>query len=409
MSRADVVIVGAGHAGAQCAIALRQKGFEGSIAVIGKEREFPYERPPLSKEYFARDKSFERILIRPTGFWDDNEIWLLLGLEVVEVDPSAKSLRLSDNQSFDYGILIWAAGGEPRALDCPGADLEGIFPVRTRADCDALMHEVDRGVRRIAIIGGGYIGLEAAAVLRKMGCEVVLLEAMPRVLARVAGPALSNFYEDVHRRNGVDLRTGVTVEALVGESRVEGVRLADGSIVPAELMIVGIGIVPSVQPLTSAGAKGENGVLVDEFCLTTLPDVYAIGDCAAFSCKYADGTVIRVESVQNANDQAACVARSICGEPSPYDAFPWFWSNQYDLRLQTAGLSIGYDQTIVRGNPAECAFSVVYLKKGRMIAIDCVNATKDYVFGRKLIEAGISPDSSRIADSEVALKDLLPG
>ena len=408
MDRSDVVIVGAGHGGAQCAIALRQNGFEGSITGIGREPEYPYERPPLSKEYFAREKSFDRLFIRPPTFWAEKAVSFRLGTEVVEVDPVAKQLSLSDGSSLGYGKLVWATGGDPRRLTCSGADLAGVHAVRTRADCDALMAEIDGGTEKIVVIGGGYIGLEAAAVLTKLGCKVTLLEALPRVLARVAGPELSAFYEKEHRDHGVDLRTGVAVDSIAGDGRVTGVNLADGTTIPAEAVIVGIGIVPAVGPLIAAGAAGANGADVDEFCRTSLPDIYAVGDCAAFACDYAGGTVMRGESVQNANDQATCVAKAICGDEQSYHAFPWFWSNQYDLKLQTAGLSVGYDATVTRGDPATRSFSIVYLKGGKVIALDCVNAVKDYVQGRKLVEAGASPDPALLADASVALKDLLP-
>jgi len=407
MEQADVVIVGAGHGGAQCAIALRQNGFEGSIAVIGREPEYPYERPPLSKEYFAREKTFDRLYIRPPAFWEEKGVEFMLGTEVTGIDAAAKLATLSNGQRIGYGKLIWAAGGDPRKLTCPGSDLAGLHPVRTRADCDQLMGEIDGGVRNVVVIGGGYIGLEAAAVLTKMGCKVTLLEALPRVLARVAGEELSDFYEKEHRDHGVDLRTGVTVEALKGEGRVTGVCLSDGEVIPADAVIVGIGIVPAVAPLIKAGAEGGNGVNVDDRCRTTLPDIYAIGDCAAFACDYAGGMVMRVESVQNANDMANCVAKAICGDEQPYHAFPWFWSNQYDLKLQTAGISAGYDATVVRGSPEERSFSVVYLKEGRVIALDCVNMVKDYVQGRKLVEAGASPDPGELADASRPLKELL--
>ena len=408
MSGADVVIVGAGHGGAQCAIALRQSGFEGTVTMIGRESEPPYERPPLSKEYFAREKTFDRLYIRPLQFWEEKQIDLRLATEVTKVDPATKTLTLSDGTHFTYGKLVWATGGDPRKLTCPGANLSGVHAVRTREDCDQLMGEIDGGVKNIVVIGGGYIGLEAAAVLTKLGCKVTLLEALPRVLARVAGPELSAFYEKEHRDHGVDLRTGVAVESLEGEGRVSGVKLADGTVIPADAVIVGIGIIAAVAPLILAGAAGGNGVDIDEFCRTSLPDVYAIGDCAAFACDYAEGTVMRVESVQNANDQGTCVAKGICGDEQPYHAFPWFWSNQYDLRLQTAGLSVGYDHTVLRGNPDERSFSVIYLKGGRMIALDCVNMVKDYVQGRKLVEAGVHPDLALLADAGVALKELMP-
>ena len=408
MKTADVVIVGAGHGGAQCAIALRQQGFEGSVVMVGREPEPPYERPPLSKEYFAREKEFERLYIRPPQFWAEKAVEMVLSTEVTVVDPAAKQLTLSDGTTLGYGTLVWATGGDPRRLTCAGADLAGVHAVRTREDCDRLMGEIDAGTRNIVVIGGGYIGLEAAAVLTKLDCKVTLLEALPRVLARVAGPELSAFYEKEHRDHGVDLRTGVTVDCLVGDgTNVTGVKLADGTVLPAEAVIVGIGIIPAIGPLIAAGAAGGNGIDIDEYCRTSLPGIYAIGDCAAFACDFAAGAVMRVESVQNANDQATCVAKAICGDAKPYHAFPWFWSNQYDLRLQTAGLSVGYDDAVTRGDPAARSFSVVYLKDGRVIALDCVNMVKDYVQGRKLVEAGVHPDRERLADAGVALKELL--
>ena len=406
MGKLDILIVGGGHAGAQCAIALRQGGFAGSVAIVGREDEPPYERPPLSKDYFAREKTFDRLYIRPPSFWDEKDVRLILGTEVVALDSAAHVARLSDGQAVEYGRLVWAAGGDPRRLSCDGADLGHVHGVRNRADADALMALVDAGAQDFVVIGGGYIGLEAAAVLAKLGRKVTLLEAAPRVLARVAGPELSAFYEAEHRAHGVDLRTGVAVARLMGEGNVSGVELATGEVIRADAVIVGIGIIPAVAPLLVAGAAGANGVDVDEFCRTSLPDVFAIGDCAAFACDFAEGAVMRVESVQNANDQAGCVAKFILGEAKPYHAFPWFWSNQYDLRLQTAGLSVGYDHSVLRGDVAARSFSVAYLKDGRMIAIDCVNSVKDYVAGRKLIEAGARPDPVDLADAGVPLKEL---
>ncbi|NIJ37460.1 3-phenylpropionate/trans-cinnamate dioxygenase ferredoxin reductase subunit [Sphingopyxis panaciterrae] len=402
----DVVIVGAGHGGAQCAIAIRQNGFAGSVAMVGREPEPPYERPPLSKEYLAREKSFERLYIRPPGFWAEKAIELLLGTDVTAVDPAAMQITLSDGSRLTYGVLIWATGGDPRRLTCPGAELGGVHYVRTRADCDQLMGEIDNGARNIVVIGGGYIGLEAAAVLTKLGCKVTLLEALPRVLARVAGEELSTFYEAEHRGRGVDLRTGVAVAGLEGRHRVTGVKLADGTVVPADAVIAGIGIVPAVGPLIAAGAAGGDGVLVDDYCRTSLADIYAIGDCAAFACSYAGGSAMRVESVQNASDMATCVAKAICGDGQPYRALPWFWSDQYDLRLQTAGITRGHTEAIMRGDPATRSFSIVYLKDGTVIALDCVNMVKDYVQGRKLVEAGLSPARAQLADATLPLKSL---
>ena len=409
MDQADVVIVGAGHGGAQAAIALRQNGFTGSILLIGREPEIPYERPPLSKEYLAREKTFERICLRPEQFWADKQITLTRDSEVVRIDPAARQLVLRDGAIITYGQAIWATGGDPRRLACPGAELAGIHAIRTRVDVDQLMAELDAGARRAVVIGGGYIGLEAAAVLTKLGVAVTVLEMLPRVLARVAGETLSNFFESEHRAHGVDLRTGTAVEAIVGQDgRVSGVTLADGTTLPADLVIAGIGIVPAVGPLLSAGAAGGNGVDVDEFCRTSLPDVYAIGDCAAQANGFANNAVVRLESVQNANDMATCTAKAICGDPQPYAATPWFWSNQYDLKLQTVGLTLGYDQEVVRGDPADRSFAIIYLRQGQVIALDCVNSVKDYVQGRKLVEARYKPDDPELlADAGVPLKDML--
>ncbi|HKY82108.1 MAG TPA: FAD-dependent oxidoreductase, partial [Sphingobium sp.] len=339
----DVLIVGGGHGGAQAAIALRGAGFEGSIAIVGRETEMPYERPPLSKEYLAQERAFERLYIRPADYWREKAVDLLLGRIVVSVDPQGHAVECQDGARIGYGKLIWAAGGDPRALPLPGAELAGVHAVRDREDVDAIMAELP-GVESVVVIGGGYIGLEAAAVLSKLGKQVTLLEALPRVLARVAGEELSSFYEADHRAHGVDLRINQQIEALEGEGRVSGVRLRSGELLPAHLVIVGIGIIPCVEPLITAGAEGSNGVLVDVQCRTTLPDVFAIGDCAAHANRFADGAVIRLESVQNANDMAQTVAKTICGEETEYAATPWFWSNQYDLKLQTVGLSAGYDK-----------------------------------------------------------------
>ncbi len=408
MDHADVIIVGTGHGGAQAAIALRQNNFEGSIILLGREKDPPYERPPLSKEYFAGEKPFERIQIRPTQFWAEKDIDLRLGSYVTDVDWMDHTITLSDDTKLTYRKLIWAAGGDPRRLSCAGADLAGVHSVRNRTDVDRMVTELAGGPKRVAVIGGGYIGLEAAAVLRKLDHEVVLLEALPRVLARVAGQELSDFYQAQHRAHGVDLRLETTVERLEGDGdKVTGVKLDTGEIIPADLVVVGIGIVPAIGPLIAAGAAGGNGVDVDEFCRTTLDDIYAIGDCAAHANPYADNAVIRLESVQNAHDMASTAARAICGDKQPYNAFPWFWSNQYDLKLQTAGLSLDYDQTVLRGDPDSSRFSVIYLKEGRVIALDCVNSVKDYVQGRKLIEARLVPDPDILADADTPLKELL--
>ena len=407
MSHFDVLIVGAGHAGAQAAIMLRQAKFEGTVGMIGDEPEVPYERPPLSKEYMAGDKEFERILIRPATFWPERDVTMLLGQRVTNVDAEAHSLTTADGTSYSYGRLIWAAGGTPRLLTCAGSTAKGVHAIRRRSDVDVIMERLP-SIRNVVIIGGGYIGLEAAAVLAKLGKTVVLLEALDRVLARVAGPELSAFYEAEHRAHGVDLRTGARMDCIEETNGVAtGVRMADGSVIPADLVIVGIGIVPEVGPLIAAGAAGSNGIDVDGYCRTSLPDIYAVGDCAAHSNAFADGQQMRVESVQNANDQAKLAVQHLLGEQvKEYDALPWFWSNQYDLKLQTVGLSVGYDQTIVRGDPADRSFSVVYLKGGKLLALDCVNAVKDYVQGRAHVIAGSRLDTAQLADASIPLKEV---
>ncbi len=409
MQQFDAIIVGAGHGGAAAAIALRQGGYAGSIALLGREPDWPYERPPLSKEYLAGDKPLERLYLRPPAFWADKGITVQLGCDVVGVDAAAHQMTCGDGSCFGYGQLVWAGGGEPRRLSVPGADLAGVHVVRTRADIDAISAELV-AVQNIVVIGGGYIGLEAAAVLTKLGKPVTIVEALPRVLARVAGQAISDYLTMRHRAAGVAVELGAGVTALAAKdghgARVGRVELADGRILAADMVIVGIGIIPAVQPLLAAGAAGGNGVDVDDHCRTSLPDVYAIGDCAAHENGFAGGARIRLESVQNAHDQAKVAAQAIMGAPAPYRAVPWFWSNQYDIKLQTVGLSMGHDEAVLRGNPATDSFSVIYRRAGCVIALDCVNAVKDYVQGRRLVEQGSTADGTELADTAIPLKDL---
>ena len=403
----DVLIVGAGHGGAQAAIALRQRGFSGSIVVVGEEPEIPYERPPLSKDFLAGDKEFERILIRPATFWAERDVAMLIGQRVVAVDAAAHNVTTGAGDTIGYGSLIWAAGGHARRLSCRGHDLTGVHSVRSRADVERMKGELAT-TTRVAVIGGGYIGLEAAAVLSKLGKQVTVLEALPRVLARVAGAELSSFFEAEHRAHGVDVRLGTMVESIEGtDGRASSVRLADGEVVPCEMVIVGIGIIPADGPLLAAGAEGGNGVAVDALCRTTLADVFAIGDCAFHVNRFAADAGVRLESVQNANDMATTVAKALTGEDVPYHAVPWFWSNQYDLKLQTVGLSTGFDRALVRGDIASRSFSVVYLRDGAVIALDCVNAIKDYVQGKALVVNATRADPALLADASVPLKTLV--
>lgn len=404
--RFDVVIVGAGHGGAQAAAALRQHQFTGTIALVSDDPELPYERPPLSKEYLAGDRAFERILLRPAGFWAERSIELRPGHRVTAVDAAAHEVRLAEGSTLGYGALVWAAGGAPRRLACSGHDLGGVHTIRSRADVDALRSEVG-ATDRAVVIGGGTIGLESAAGLRKLGLAVTLLEAQDRVLSRIAAPPLSRWFESEHRAHGVDLRLGARVACLEGSNgRVTGVRLDDGELLPTALVIAGIGITPSVGPLLAAGARGDDGVLVDLQGKTSLPDVYALGDCAAHPNVHAHGATVRLESVQNATDMATIVARALTGSSERYEALPWFWSNQYDVRLQTIGLSVGHDEVLVRGSLDARSFSLVYLRAGRVIALDCVNAARDYVQGKALIVSGREVDRGQLADPSVPLKSL---
>jgi 3-phenylpropionate/trans-cinnamate dioxygenase ferredoxin reductase subunit len=377
------------------------------VALLGDEPDPPYERPPLSKEYFSGEKSFERILIRPQAIWAERDIELQLLRRVVAVDPAEQNVVLSDGSRIGYGKLIWATGGAPRRLSCSGSDLMGVHNVRTRADADRMLAETPK-VQNVVVIGGGYIGLEAAAVLAKLGKQVTVLEAMDRVLARVAGEPLSRFYEAEHRAHGVEIHLNAKMDCLIGhDGWVTGVRMSDGSVLPADMVVVGIGIVPAVEPLIAAGAASGNGVEVDEFCQTSLPNIYAIGDCAIHANPFAGGQRIRLESVQNANDQAITAARHIAGDAAPYHAVPWFWSNQYDLKLQTIGLSLGYDEVVVRGQSAARSFTLVYLSKGKVLALDCVNSVKDYVQGKALVITQATPDKSVLANPEIPIKSLL--
>ena len=405
----DVLIVGGGHAGAQVAVALRQEKYSGTIGLLSTEQDLPYERPPLSKEYLSGQRSSEQLLLRPPTFWLERQVTMLLGRRVDEVIPTRHAVRLADDSDVSYGKLIWAAGGRARILTCTGHHLAGVHCLRTRSDTDDIVRNL-AAAREAVIVGGGYVGLEVAAVLIERGLRVTVIEAADRVLARVAGAPLSRFYEARHRNHGVDIRLGAGVVALEErDGRVAGARLADGQVVPADLVIVGIGIIPIVEPLLEAGAQGGNGVWVDERCQTSLDDIYAIGDCALQANLFAGGAAIRLESVPNANEHANTVARVISGGAVGPQAVPWFWSNQYDLKLQTVGLSLGHDAVVTRGNPSTGSFSVVYLKERRVIALDCVNAGKDFIQGKSLVAQRLMIEPEQLADERLSLKELAAG
>lgn len=403
----DVIIVGTGHAGAQAAIALRQHGFVGSILMLGEESHLPYERPPLSKEYFTGEKVFERILLRPEQFWGNKNIELHLGQRVTAIDAQLHQLCTEKGNQYHYGILIWATGGKPRQLTCEGANLNGIHYIRNREDVDRIQHELT-DLQKCVVIGGGYIGLEAASALRKMNCDVTLVEAQARILARVSGAVISDFYQNYHQHQGVELYLGQGIDHLKGHNgRVNTVVLADGTTLHADLVIVGIGLNPEIDVLIQAGANFSNGVEIDRRGRTSLVDIFAIGDCANHENIFADGQRIRLESVQNANDQAMIVAKQIVAKGEDYLALPWFWSNQYDLKLQTIGLSIGYDQEIIRGEPESGSFSVLYLKQGKVIALDCVNNPADFIQGRGIIQQDLQIPIEQLQDHKQSFKALI--
>ena len=402
----DVLIVGGGHGGAAAAMALRHRGFGGSIAIVGEEPDLPFDRPPLSKDYLAGDKPFERMVFRSAASWAERRVTLLLGPKVEAIEAAARKARTSGGSRIGFSRLIWAAGGRAKRIGCPGGNLRGVHSIRSRADVDRIIAELPE-VRQVAVVGGGYIGLEAAAVLTKLGKHVILLEAQDRVLSRVAGEPVSRFYEAEHRARGVEVRLRASVDSFVDqEGRVAAVRLGCGELLPAQMVIVAIGIEPVDEPLIAAGAEASNGIRIDGQCRTSLADIYAIGDCAEHRNHFVGGAWVRLESVQNATDQAAVAAASICGGSDDYAALPWFWSNQYDLRLQTVGLSQGHDELVMRGDPGTRSFSVVYLRGGAVVALDCVNATRDYVQGRALIAGAARPDRQALADPSVPIKTL---
>jgi len=409
---ADVLIVGAGQAGAQAAMALRQQKYEGSIVMLGAEPELPYERPALSKEYLAGEKAFEKMLLRPATFWAEKKVDVRTNHRVVALDAEKREIRTHDGSVMHYGTLVWGTGGRPRRLPCAGSDLAGVHTVRDRADVDRMRAELE-AASAVVVVGGGYIGLESAAVLRKKEKRVTVLEAQARVLSRVAGEPLSRFYEAEHRARGVDVRLGAAVTTIEGrDGRVSGVRLSTGEVIAADIVVVGIGIAAEIDVLAAAGARTAergDGIVVDLVGRTSLRNVFAAGDCAAHPNVYANGRTVRLESIQNANDQATVIAKAIAGtlaENERYDGVPWFWSNQWELRLQTVGLFHDHDDIVVRGDPADKSFSVVYLRDGAVIAADCVNKTKDYVQAKALITSAKKVDRAKLADATVILKEL---
>ena len=403
MTNEHAVIVGASHASAQLAVSLRQSGWEGNISVVGEEAIPPYHRPPLSKAYLAGEKHSDELLIRPATFYEKSDIDLVLGTRVTAVDPQSKTITLHDGGSIPYGKLALTTGARVRKLEISGHDQEGIFYLRDLNDVDRIRGFIGPG-KSAVIIGGGYIGLETAASLRKLGMAVTVLEALPRVLQRVTAPEVSAFYSRVHGEEGVNIITDAAVQALEGNGTVKGVQLADGSRLDADLVIIGVGVLPATDLAESAGLEVDNGIVVDEFARTSNPDIVAAGDCTNHYNPIYERR-LRLESIQNATDQAKTAANTLCGKLETYHALPWFWSDQYDLKLQIAGLSQGFDHVVMRGSAdSGRSFAAFYFSGERLLAVDAVNRPKEFMAVRRALTQGQSADPGKLADESVDIQ-----
>ncbi len=405
-----ILIVGAGQAAVQTAESLRAGGYAGEITLLGDEAHGPYHRPPLSKAWLAGEMDGAQLVMRAPAMLARKDITLRTGVRVAAIDRHARSVSLSDGSTLAYDGLVLATGSTPRALPLPGADAAGVHALRSRDDADAISARLalcaERGLP-VVVIGGGFIGLEVAATARKKGLEVTVLEAAPRLLGRVLAPALSDWYAALHREHGVRLVFDARIEAIErdADGAVSGVRLADGCRLAAGLVVVGIGVNAHDGIAQAAGLECERGIVVDACCRSSDPAIVAAGDCTAR--RLADGSLIRLESVQNATEQGKSAAAALLGQERPFTATPWFWSDQYDKKLQMAGLSGGADAWAVRGDLSGASFSVYHFRAGRLIAVDSVNAAKDHLQARKLLDAGISPRPEQAADSGFDLGSLL--
>jgi 3-phenylpropionate/trans-cinnamate dioxygenase ferredoxin reductase component len=398
-----IVIVGAGQAGAQAVTSLRAEGFSGSITMVGDEVFAPYQRPPLSKSYLMGTLERARLFLKPDSFYQDSGCELILNVPVRAIDRRSKVVQLADERVIDYDRLLLATGTRVRRIRCSGADLPGIYYLRNIADVDRLSAAFQPG-RRLAIVGGGYIGLEVAAVAVKHGLDVTVFEALDRVMARAVSKPVSDFFEQVHRAAGVKLLLDTSVDAFAGHNRLESIT-ADSKSFPVDIALVGIGVVPNLELARAAGLHCEDGIVVDQYCATADPSIFAAGDCTWHVGR--DGVPLRLESVQNAIDQARHAAQAMAGKPQPYRAVPWFWSDQYDLKLQIAGLARPGDETIVRGDPISRKFAVFHLRNGAVAAVESVNAPSEYLVGRKLIADGVRLSAERLADRSVAIKNIV--
>ncbi|OCP16808.1 MULTISPECIES: FAD-dependent oxidoreductase [unclassified Ensifer] len=400
-----LVVIGGGQAAFALVAKLRALKDERPITMVASEASLPYQRPPLSKKYLLREMSLDRLLYRPEAWYGEHNVDIRLSTTVTELDRAARRVTLSDGALLDYETLAFATGAAPRRLPASvGGDLAGVFTVRDFRDADLLAEEM-KPRKRALVVGGGYIGLEAAAVARTLGLEVTVIEMADRILQRVASAATSGIVREIHQSRGVDIREGTGLNRLVGENdRVTGVELSDGAVLPVDLVIVGIGVTANDHLAHAAGLETAGGIVVDSHGRTADPAIFAMGDCAV---QPWDNMRIRLESVQNAVDQAEAVAAVIAGGVEPYAPKPWFWSDQYDVKLQIAGFGLGHDETIVRPGQREGSVSVWYFREGKLLAVDAINDAKAYVTGKKLLETGIHPDRAVIADPQSDLKALL--
>lgn len=399
-----VLVIGAGHAAGQFVSTLRQKGWDGRIVLAGEEPWVPYQRPPLSKKYLAGELERSRLYFKPPGFYEDAHVDLHLSTRVTALDTAGRRAQLESGGSVDWDHCVIATGSRVLRLQAPGADLPGIHYLRTIDDVDGIRAHFAPGAR-LVVVGAGYIGLEVAAVAAAAGLDVTVLEMAERVMSRVVSPDVSEFYEAEHRRHGVHLRLGEGVSGFEGVDRVQAVTTAAGERVPADFVVVGIGIEPVTELAAGAGLPCDDGILVDEYCRTRADDVYAVGDCTRHP-NGIYGRQLRLESVHNALEQAKTAAAGICGEAAPYNQVPWFWSDQYDLKLQIAGLAEGYDEMVMRGDPAARSFACFYLAGGRLLAVDAVNSPREFMLAKPLIAAAATPSPQALADPDVSLKDL---
>lgn len=398
-----IVIVGAGHAAGQIVATLKQQKFDGRIVLLGEESYLPYQRPPLSKKFLAGEMPAERLYVKPATFYDSANIDVHLRTRVTAIDREAHRVRTSDGQDIAYDKLILATGSRVRKL--PGHDHpRGLHYLRNIDDVLAIQADLG-GARNVVIIGAGYIGLEVAAVTRTLGKEVTVIEMADRVMSRVVSPEVSAFYEQEHRSHGVLLLPGTGLAGVDADERVQSVRTSDGQILPADIVLVGVGIEPNTELASAADLAVDNGIVVDARCRTADPNILAVGDCTSHPSEIY-GRRLRLESVHNALEQAKTAATNALGGNLVYSEVPWFWSDQYDLKLQIAGLSQGYDQVVIRGEPAERSFACLYLSAGKLIAIDAINAPRDFMQAKPLIAAGLHPEISSLENRDVPLKNL---